>query len=99
MRLDAATRGALAQLTSDGTRTSTAVREAIIKAAAQQATPKQRPADLPLNQRQRLHNKSTMSDRDDPDYLAWVTHQAEAAPPLTDAQIGVLFTAFTKNDS
>lgn len=94
MRLDAAARSALAQLTRDGTRTSEAVRKAIIQAAGQQAAREQRSTEPEPTRRPRQQVQRQMPVGDEPEYKAWVKQQAEAAPPLGEAQLGVLLKAF-----
>ena len=95
VRLDAATRAALAQLTSDGARASTAVRAAIIMAAAQHTAAKPRPTVTSPSRQPRQRDEGPVAGSDDPEYLAWVQQQAEAAPPLEASTIRVLIQAFT----
>lgn len=95
VRLDAATRAALAQLTRDGTRASTAVRTAIIMAAAQHTAAKPRPTDTGPSRQPGQRDEGPVAGSDDPEYLAWVQQQAEAAPPLEASTIRVLIQAFT----
>lgn len=95
VRLDAATHSALAKLTSDGTRASTAVRAAIIMAAAQHAAAKPRPTVTSPTRQPRQRDEGPVPGSDDPEYLAWVKQQAAAAPPLEASTIRVLIQAFT----
>ncbi|WP_190813060.1 hypothetical protein [Saccharopolyspora pogona] len=78
VRLDDTARRALADLTSDGMSVSEAVRTAIIETSARHA--EQRAGDA--------------TDTEAETYEEWVTRQAAAAPPLTEAQAYVLEAAF-----